>query len=327
MISAQTSPMKAIVVEKFGEPDVLKLAEFAVPEVGPGQILVHLSTVGVNPVETYIRTGTHTVKPDLPYIPGTDGAGTIEVVAEDIDEFKVGDRVYLSGAITGTYGEFALCTRADVHFLPANLSFSQGAGLGVPYGAAYRGLIQRGQAKAGETVLIHGASGSVGIATIQIARLYGLRILGTAGTKEGLSRIAQQGSEAFNHHSDGYLEEIRNATGGGGPDLILEMLANVNLERDLELLAPSGRIVIVGTRGEANIKPRLAITKEADIRGMSLPHASDWEQASIYAGIAAGLEVGVLVPIVGKELPVAQAAEAHRLVMESGSKGKIVLIP
>ena len=319
--------MKAIIVSQFGGPDVLQLGERARPEAGSGEVLVRLDAVGINPVETYIRSGTYNVKPSLPYTPGTDGAGVIEAVGKKIDRFKKGDRVYTSGSLTGTYAEFALCVEADVHPLPAGLSFAQGAGLGVPYGAAYRALIQRGGAKAGETVLVHGASGSVGTAALQIARFHGLRVLGTAGSEKGLARVAEEGAEAFNHHTEEYLERIRKAAGEQGINLILEMLANVNLEKDLELIADHGRIVVIGTRGTIEIDPRRALMRESDIRGMSLPHASSVEKKSLYAGIDAGLASGVLRPVVGRSFRLSEAAEAHRTVIEGGSGGKIVLTP
>lgn len=319
--------MKAIVVEAFGEPDVLKIKERPTPHVGSGQVLVRIMAAGVNPVETYIRTGTYTTVPKLPYTPGSDGAGVVEHVADDVTEFKKGDRVYLSGSITGTYAELALCQRADIHFLPSGLGFAEGAGIGIPYGTAYRALVQRGHARSGETVLIHGASGGVGTAAIQLAHLLGLRVLGTAGSEHGLAHVTAQGAQAFNHHTPEYLDRIREAAGATGVTLILEMLANVNLAKDMDLIANHGRIVIVGTRGEIKINPRLALTRESDIRGMSLPKATPMEKAAIYAGLEAGLESGILRPTIAREFPLADAAAAHEMVMKPGSKGKLVLIP
>ncbi len=198
----------------------------------------------------------------------------------------------------------------------------------MPYGAAYRALVQRGGGRAGETLLVHGASGSVGIAAVQIGKALGLRVLGTAGTPEGLQRIRDEGAEeAFDHHDPGYTEKIAAATGGQGVDLILEMLANVNLPKDFELAARCGRIVIVGTRGKVEIDPRRTLLKEIDVRGMSLPKASPEEARAIHAALGAGLAAGTLRPLIGREFPLAEAAESHRAVMKAGSGGKIVLIP
>ena len=124
--------MKAIIVREFGEPEVMKIEELSKPEAGAGQVLVRIEAAGVNPVDTYIRTGTHAQKPDLPYTPGKDAAGTIEAVGEGAAKFKPGDRVYTADSITGTYAEYALCTEDQVHPLPDNVTFEQGAGVFVP---------------------------------------------------------------------------------------------------------------------------------------------------------------------------------------------------
>src|SRR5215510_6788617 len=154
--------MKAIRVHEFGGLEVLHLEEVPTPQPGSGLVLVRMHATGVNPVETYIRAGTYARLPALPYTPGNDAAGVVEEVGADASEFKTGDRVYTSGSVTGTYAEFALCKKEQVHPLPANVSFAQGAAIGTPYATAYRGLLQRATVKPGETVLVHGASGGVG---------------------------------------------------------------------------------------------------------------------------------------------------------------------
>src|SRR5438128_546582 len=283
---------------------------------------------GVSPVETYIRAGTYALKPDLPYTPGNDGAGVIEQVGPDVNEFKPDDRVYTAGSISGTYAEFALCKTAQVHPLPANVSFAQGAAMGTPYATAYRGLFQRADGKPGETVLVHGASGGVGTAAVQLARAEGLRVFGTAGSDEGLKLALEQGAhEVFDHRAPDHFEQIMKATGGHGVDVIVELLANVNLGKDLTILAKGGRVVIIGSRGRVEIDPRDTMQRDADIRGMVLPNTSPAELASIHAALVAGLENGTLRPVIGKEFPLAEAAQAHRAVMESGALGKIVLVP
>ncbi len=236
--------------------------------------------------------------------------------------------VYNAGSITGTYAEFALCEISQVHPLPPNASFAQGAAMGTPYATAYRGLMQRAEARSGETVLIHGASGGVGIAAVQLARAHGLRVLGTAGTDRGRKLAREAGAhEVFDHDAPDYLEQITKATDGRGVDVILEMLANVNLGKDLALLAPRGRVVVIGSRGRVEVDPRDAMSRDADIRGMALPNTPPAEMMSIHAALVAGLEKGTLQPVIGKELPLAEASEAHRAVLEPGAFGKIVLLP
>jgi NADPH2:quinone reductase len=320
--------MKAIRVEAFGGPEVLKLESVPDPKPGPGQVLVRLKAVGVNPVETYVRSGLYPRKPALPYTPGADGAGVVERTGQGAFKFQPGDRVYTSGTLSGSYAELALCEERDVHALPAKISFPQGAALGVPYATAYRALFLRAHAAPGETVLVHGASGGVGTAALQIARAGGFTVIGTAGTDEGLKLISAEGAHhVFNHRKPDYLKAILEQTGGRGVNVILEMLANVNLGKDLDLLAPGGRVVVIGSRGTVEIDPRATMGKDASILGMSLNNATAEELSSIHAALGAGLEEGTLRPIIGKELPLAKAAEAHKAVMEPGAHGKIVLIP
>jgi NADPH2:quinone reductase len=320
--------MKAIQVQQFGEPEVMQLAELPQPRAGAGEVLVRVRAIGVNPVDTYIRSGKYARTPPLPYTPGSDAAGVIEEVGDGVTGFQTGDRVYTSGSLSGTYAEFALCAPAQVHRLPERTSFAQGAALGVPYATAYRALLHRARAVAGETVLVHGASGGVGIAAVQLARAHGMRVFGTAGTGPGSQLVIDQGAHAvFHHNAPGYLAAIVEETAGRGVDVILEMLANVNLGQDLTALAPDGRVVIVGSRGKVEIDPRDAMTREADIRGMVLFNASATEMAGIHAALFAGLENGALRPVVAQEIPLAEAPRAHRAVMAAGTCGKIVLIP
>jgi NADPH:quinone reductase len=318
--------VKAIRVNNFGGPEVPRLEEVPTPQPGAGQVLVRMHAIGVNPVETYIRAGTYAYKPALPYTPGNDGAGVIEQVGESVTEFKVGDRVYTAGSISGTYAEFALCKTEQVHRLPENVSFAQGAAMGTPYATAYRGLFQRAEAKPGETVLVHGASGGVGTAAVQLARARGLRVFGTAGSDEGLKLAREQGAhEAFDHRAPDHFIQIMKATGGRGVDVIVELLANVNLGKDLTILAKGGRVAIIGSRGRVEIDPRDAMQRDVDLCGMVMPNTPPEDMASIHAALVAGLENGTLRPVIGKEFPLAEAVQAHRAVMEPGSFGKIVL--
>ncbi len=319
--------MKAIRVHEFGNAEVLRLEEVPKPQPGPGQVLVRMRAIGVNPVETYIRAGTYPRKPDLPYTPGNDGAGVVEQVGADVNEFEPGDRVYTAGSLSGTYAEFALCKTEQVHPLPANVSFARGAAMGTPYATAYRGLFQRADAKPGETVLVHGASGGVGTAAVQLARARGLRVLGTAGSDEGRKLAREQGAhEVFDHRAPDQFEQIMNATSGRGVDVIVELLANVNLGKDLTILAKGGRVAIIGSRGRVEIDPRDAMQRDVDLRGMVMPNTPPADLASIHAALVAGLENGILRPVIGKEFSLAEAPQAHRAVMEPGAFGKIVLV-
>ena len=321
--------MKAILVREFGAPEVQKLEEIPTPKPAAGQVLVKIHAAGVNPADTYARTGNYAILPPLPYTPGTDGAGVIDSIGEGISKVKPGDRVYLAKNVTGSYAEYALALESQVYRLPANISFAQGAGVFIPYGTAYHALNHQAKAHASETVLVHGGSGGVGIASVQIARSMGLTVFGTAGTAKGLDLVQREGAhQAFDHSKPDYKDQILKATGGKGVDIILEMLANVNLGADLKLLAQKGRVVVIGSRGDVTITPRDIMARRAAILAFTLWGITDTEASDIHAGIISGLENGTLRPVVGTELPLRDAAQAHINVMQpSGAHGKIVLIP
>ena len=319
--------MKAILVHEFGGPEVLKVEEVPTPKPAAGQVLVRIHAVGVNPYDTYMRAGTYAVKPPLPYTPGSDGAGVVESVGQGVNKVKAGDRVYTARTLSGAYAQYALALEEQVHPLSSKLNFNQGAGIWVPYGTAYHALHHQAQAHASETVLVHGASGGVGTAAVQIARAVGLTVFGTAGTPKGLELATREGAHrVFDHGKAGYEAEILQATGNRGVDIILEMLANVNLASDTKLLANYGRVIVIGNRGEVTINARELMGRRASIRGFTLWGITPTEEADIHAGLIAGFENGTLRPVVAKELPLAEAARAHKEVLEPGASGKIVLV-
>ena len=320
--------MKAIRVSEYGGPSVLKLEEVASPQPGPGQVVVRNHAVGVNPVDTYLRTNTDNRGPKLPYTPGSDASGVVQAVGADVKTVKPGDRVYVGGTVSGAYAELSLCNEAQVHPLPGNVSFAQGAAMNVPYATAYHALIHRAHGEAGETVLVHGASGGVGIAAVQIARARGMTVIGTAGTERGRRLVSEQGAHhALDHTSSGYLDELLKLTGGQGVNVVLEMLANVNLQKDLGIVAMGGRVAVIGNRGTTEINARSAMNKNAAILGVALFHATPAQLVGIHAALVEGLRNGALRPAIAQELPLGQAPRAHEAVMEAGHHGKIILLP
>ena len=321
--------MKAILVRQFGSPEVMKLEEIPTPKPAAGQVLVKIHAAGVNPADTYARTGNYAVLPQLPYTPGTDGAGVIDFVGDGVKKVKAGDRVYVAKSISGTYAEYALALESQVYRLPDPISFAQGAGVFIPYGTAYHALHHQAKARGGETVLVHGASGGVGIASVQIARAMGLTVFGTAGTAKGLELVKREGAhQAFDHSNANYKDEIMKATGARGVDIILEMLANVNLGADLKLLAQYGRVIVIGSRGDVTITPRDIMSRRAAVLAFTLWAITEAEATDIHAGLIASLENGTLRPVVGSELPLKDASQSHIDVMKpSGAFGKIVLVP
>jgi NADPH:quinone reductase len=320
--------MKAIRVHQFGGPEVMKLEEMPDPKPGAEQVVVQVHAAGVNPVDTYIRSGAYARKPPLPYTPGSDGAGVVEAVGERVKCVKPGDRVYVAGSISGAYAEKALCEESQVHLLPERISFTEGAGIWVPYATAYRALFQLAEAKPPEVVMVHGASGGVGTAAVQLARAAGMTVIGTAGSDKGKELVRRQGAHhVLDHHSPDFAEQVMSLTGSRGAEVIVEMLANKNLGKDLQMVAPGGKVIIVGSRGTVEVNPRDAMMREATVRGLMLFAATERELAGIHAALFVGMENGTLRPVVGQEMPLADAPRAHEAVLAAGAYGKIVLVP
>lgn len=320
--------MKAIRVHENGEPDVLKLEEIPDPQPAAGQVVVKIHAAGINPVDTYRRAG----KPPynlstFPYTPGSDGAGEIVSVGADVEGWKVGDRVYVwSPKGSGTYAELTLCDAAEVFALPANVSYEQGAALGVPYSTAHRALFGKAGGQAGEFVFIHGATGGVGVAAIQLALAAGLKVGGSAGSAEGEAFLESLGVRyTTNHNAPDYLSDVLGMTCGRGCDIILEMLANENLGRDPQVLAPFGRIVVVGNRGQVEVNPRDWMSRDATVYGMTVFNTTLEERAQIHRDIHTGLEKGQLKPVISQRFSLQEAPQAHLAVTQGGSRGKVVL--
>ncbi|HOA88744.1 MAG TPA: NADPH:quinone reductase [Propioniciclava tarda] len=317
--------MKAVQASAFGDSSVLSLVELPSSEPGPGEIRVRVHAAGVNPVEVYIRNGGYAAyEPGMPYVPGFDAAGVVDAVGAGVD-CAVGDRVFVASRDTGTYAEYVVADASSVWPLPAGVSFAQGASLGIPGLAAHRALFERGGLKAGEQVLVHGASGAVGYLAVQLARAAGASVIGTAGSDEGLAAVRDLGVPVVDHRAPDQYDQIKALTGGHGVDLIVEMLANENLVDDFTCLATFGRIVVVGNRGALEFNPRLVMGKDADIRGVANWNASPAARATALGDLAAKLADGSLVPRVGREFPLAEAAAAQDYVMTSKALGKVVL--
>jgi NADPH2:quinone reductase len=323
--------MRRILVRQHGGPEVMQIDESPTPKPGPSEILVRIRAAGVNPVDTYIRMGVHARKPQLPYVPGFDGAGEVEAVGSDIKKIKPGNRVYIASdnvamAGVGTYSDYALCRPTEVHPLPDRVSFAQGAAIGVPYATVIRAFTRAG-AKPGDTILVHGATGGVGLGCVQMGYAHGMFVIGTGGTERGLQTVRENGADVvLNHHDANYLDGVMQATEGRGVDIVLEMAAHLNLDKDLGVLAKGGRVISIGSRGRVEIDPRGTMGREADIRGILLFNLGQPELSSIHAAIVAGLRSGIFNPIVGREMPLADAPKAHEAVLAPGALGKIVLM-
>jgi NADPH2:quinone reductase len=320
--------MKAIQVHEFGTVDVLKIGELSDPVPNAGEVLIRVHAAGVSPLDTYVREQSHGAPtPNLPYIPGFEAAGEIAAIGEGVTQFKVGDRVYVN-TFLGAYSELIVHDASSVYRLPDSVSLAQGALLSNSYPTAYYALFNLARAKAGDRVFIHGASGSVGTAAVQLAKAAGMTVVGTAGSDRGLELIQQEGAHhALNHRDPNYLKQALELTEGKGFDIILEMNASKKLADDVALIGTFGRVIVIGgTDAPVTFDPTPILWRGASIIGLYIGLASPEELAEIHNALFTQSQNHVLRPIVGQEFALADVAKAHEAVHQASSAGKIVLM-
>ncbi|TDO97484.1 NADPH:quinone reductase [Marinomonas balearica] len=316
--------MKAMQITDYGTASDLKLVEVDQPLFAEDQLLVKVGAAGVNPVDTYIRSGANNYKATFPHTPGSDGAGIIEAVGKDVEGFKVGQRVYFSRNLSGSSAEYAVCATTHTFPLADNLSFVEGACLGIPYTTAHRALFGRAHAQAGNKVLVHGATGAVGIATVQLALSSGMHVVASAGSQAGAELLEQLGAhEIIRHDSENHLAPYQSLDAGF--DVIIEMLANHNLDNDLKALAFGGTVAVIGNRGTVEINPRDLMARDAAVVGVALANVKPNELKRIAQSMKPLFENGILKPIVRKEYLLAELPNAHEDVLKSGALGNLVI--
>ncbi len=324
--------LKALQITEYGGPEVLKYVNVEEPTPKAGEVKVKLFATGLNPSESYTISGNYAYNiPELPYVPGYDGAGIIEEIGENVTKLKVGDRVFMSvfsaKRSTGTYAEKIVVDASRVFPLPENISFEEGAGLGIPAFTAYKAIHQVAKVKAGEIVLIHGGSGAVGSLAIQMAKAIGAVVIGTSSTQSGQELILRLGADfTLNHINEDTIEEIIHLTDGNGPDVIIEMLANHNLETDSKMIAKYGRIVVVGSRGTIDFTPRNLMTNEASVTGMTFTYPEEIELKEMVHGLNTLLNDGTLKPIIGNRHSLDEPIEAYHSLMKSSGNGRTIFV-
>jgi NADPH2:quinone reductase len=313
--------MKAIQSQGYAEQ--FQLNECPDLTAADDQILISIKAAGVNPVDTYIAAGTNNYTTTFPHTPGKDAAGVIVALGTNIVGFQVGQRVYCAGTLSGANSELAIASPTQVYSLSDALTFEQGACLGTPYATAWRSLFIKANCQPTDTVFIHGASGGVGLATLQLAKAKGCKVFASAGSKQGIELLKSSGADlVVDHHDPEHYQQLQQA---GPIDIILEMLANQNLGNDLPLLNKGGRVVVIGSRGHVEINPRDLMAKDACIMGMALAHATTSELVKIHQTLYEGAEQGFIKPIIATCFALKDTGLAHKAVMEPGATGNIVV--
>lgn len=320
--------MKAVQINSHGDISVLKLVPIPVQKPQNDQVLVKVYAAGVNPVDVYMRAKMFGYAPQLPLVLGKEAAGIVEEVGSNVKQFKKGDRVVCC-IPSGGYAEYVTCNAALVVPLPEVLTFTQGAALYIAYYTAYRALIIRLKIQKGELALIHGASGAVGLAGVQIAKAHGLKVVGTAGSDEGLKVVKDAGADVVvNHKQSDHLKQALDKLGSKGFDVILENKANSNLGMDMVALNNSGRIGIVGSRGTVEVDPRFLMSTEGSVIGVTVMKTTPEEFKQSSVALLKGIADGWLRPIIAKDYEFSEEGvqQVHKDIMsDHGKHGKLVL--
>jgi NADPH2:quinone reductase len=324
--------MKAVRIHEYGGPEVLVYEEVAKPEPRANQILVRVEAASVNPVDVSVRENRFPTPKQPPKIIGSDGAGVVEQVGSQIGGAKPGDRVFFSGlgvGSQGSYAEYVVLAETQAVPIPEGLSFAEAAALGMVFPAAYYGLVTRGDLQAGETVLVQGAAGGVGSASVQLAKALGARVLATvAGAAEAELVRGLGADDVIDYKTEDVVARALELTDGSGVDLVHELVISVNLPVDVRLVATGGRVVCTGQgpSPEATVPIGEALAKDATLLFMNLNNAKRAGVAAIAAKIAGMAAAGTVKPVIGESLPLAEARRAHEL-LAGPHLGKILLLP
>jgi putative PIG3 family NAD(P)H quinone oxidoreductase len=323
--------MDAVVITQPGEPDVLRLTEVADLAAGPGEVLIDVAAAGVNRADLLQRQGFYDPPPGASPYPGLECSGTIAGIGEGVFGWAVGDRVcaLLTG---GGYATQVVVPAGQVLPAPGNLSLAEAAALPEVACTVYSNVFLGARLSAGETLLVHGGSSGIGTMAIQLARHAGAAVAVTAGSAAKLEACRELGADILiNYREQDFPQALREATGGHGADVILDIMGASYLARNVDALAADGRIAIIGMQGgrKAELNLGALMAKRATILSTTLRARPASQKAEIVAAVLAHVwplvESGEIHPVIHCELPMAQAAEAHRIMAGSAHTGKIVL--
>jgi NADPH:quinone reductase-like Zn-dependent oxidoreductase len=344
--------MRAVVIPRYGPPEVLEVRELPDPPVGRGDVRIAVRAAGINFADTMARVGLYPDAPKLPCVVGYEVAGEVETVGDGVEGFTVGDRVVGATRFNG-HAELVSVPAEQVLPLPEGVSFEEGAAFPVNYGTAYAALVIMGGLKASDRVLVHAAAGGVGIAATQIAKGIGAEIFGTASPSKHDAIRAQGVDHPIDYRTKDFEDEVRRITDGEGVDVIMDALGPTSFRKDYRLLRQGGRLIMYGASelqtgsGKRDIVGAVRSVARMPLATMpwwksvgmmnenkgvfGLNMLSWWDREGnldrVTEPLLGGFEKGELRPIVAEAFPFDRAADAHRFIEERRNVGKVVLVP
>lgn len=315
--------MKAIRFHEFGSPEVLRVDEVEKPQPGAGEVLIRVAVAGVNYADTMLRAGTYFTRPPLPLTPGFEAAGVIEAIGEEVSGLQVGQRV--TARLVGSgYAEYVLAKASQVFPVPEGLDFSKATAILVQ-GCTALSLLK--DLRAGQTVLVHAAAGGVGSLLVQLAKLKGARVIGTASTAEKLETVKRLGADsAVNYTESGWTEQVLAATEGKGVDLLIEMVGGEIGSQNIHCLASGGTMIIYGAASAKDFQISAVglMSRNLTVKGYTLHIETPETLGAFTRELMSHLQAERLRVMV-QEFPLADAAAAHRAMESRQTTGKVVL--
>jgi len=323
--------MKAMVCEAFGGPEVLALRDVPdPPPPRPGEITVRIRARGVQYVDVLMLAGKYQFRPEPPFIPGGEAAGEVVAVGPEVTGFAVGDRV-MSRHTLGACAEFGNAKAELCDKVPDSVSLESAGVFRGAYSTAYHALLQRGRMQPGDWVLVHGAAGGIGIAAIQVAKLFGARVIATASTDEKRAACVEEGADHAIGYAGGFLDKVKELTGGRGVDIVYDPIGGAVTDESLRALAWCGRLLILGFLGggPTNIRSNYLLIKGIDAVGVRIGGLNEANPELAIANMRELTRLageGKLRPRISHRLPLEKAPEALQAVIDRKVIGKVVLV-
>jgi NADPH2:quinone reductase len=328
--------MKAARVSAFGGPEAVAIADIPRPEPGPSEVLVEVRAVAVNYVDLVVIAGRYQFTPKLPFTPGKGPAGIVAAIGAGVSGLKPGDRV-LAMAEIGSYAEFAVAPADQCYPLPAGMSFQDAAAMALAYDTAWFALRERGRMRAGETVLVLGATGAVGLAAVSLAKALGARVLAGVANAAKAASVREAGADAVIDLAADVIHEslraqVHAATGGDGADVVIDTIGDRFFNAALRALAWRGRLVVVGfAAGEIpTLKANYLLVKNIEVSGLQISDYRKRVPADVAACFAEIFDLharGLIRAPATTVLPLDGAAEALRLLRDRQASTRLILAP
>lgn len=321
---------KSVICRELGQPETLRIEESASLPLQPGQLRVRIRAAGINFPDILMAAGEYQLKPELPFTPGMEAAGDISEIADDVTDFKIGDRVIVKLRFGG-YAEEVVVTPSQLTPLPSTFDYAEGATFLAAHGTSHHALVDRGQLKPGEVLLVHGAGGGVGLAAVEIGKLLGATVLAAASSPEKLDVAKARGADhGILYGAEPFKDAVKRITDGRGADVVFDPVGGDIFEQSLRCINWGARLLVIGFTGGIGVaKTNLVLIKGASVFGVRAGEAVRREPAIGEARIAqllAWAEAGKIRPNVSHRLPLADVAQAMRLLTERKAIGRVALI-